>query len=615
MATEESAPEPQEPTRPSAGNGPAGSGDAAAAQLRLRRPLSAWRRIKEHKVVQWTVAYGVAAYTLLHIVQMVSDALDWSHLVVRIVTLCLFLGVPVAATLAWYHGHRALSRISGPELAILTVLLLIAATVLWFLGKPTHEQRAARQGAQTLAPGGSVAPASAATAKSIAVLPFVDMSEQHDQEYFGDGMAEEILGLLASIPELTVIGRTSSFQFKGRGEDLRTIGEKLGVAYVVEGSVRKAGARLRVTAQLIDTQSGAHVWSDSYDRDFGDVLALQNEIAAGIARALQLAVTADVGQPTRRVANREAYALYLRGLALLDRQHEQQLLAAKQILGQALALDPSFLRAAEALALVHIAMGLDEDVPSRSAWREAKAAAEHSLQIDANSACAHGVLGFVRDYDEFACDAAETEIAKAFALNARDPATLYLAAQVSFARGRRDEALSRINASLALDPLNPYAVSTQGALFAMLGDLAGSERAYRRVVAIIPTFDGSHYALSLVALLRGEPAAALAEVQSEYASDAKDLGLALAYQALGRRSESTAALTRLTKADADLWPFGIGLAHAYRGESDDAVRWLEKAYESRDADFILFALSHPLLEPLRSDSRFKALIRKMNLPD
>jgi TolB-like protein/lipoprotein NlpI len=564
--------------------------------------------------VQWTVAYGAAAYTLLHIVQMVSDALDWSHVVVRVVTLCLFLGVPVAATLAWYHGHRALSRISGPELAILTVLLLIAATVLWFLGKPGQEQRAARQDAQTLAPGRSGAQTTAATAKSIAVLPFVDMSEQHDQEYFGDGMAEEILGLLASIPELTVIGRTSSFQFKGRGEDLRTIGEKLGVAYVVEGSVRKAGARLRVTAQLIDTQSGAHVWSDSYDRDFGDVLALQNEIAAGIARALQLAVTADVGRPTRRVENREAYALYLRGLALLDREHEQQLLAAKQALEQALALDPSFLRAAEALALAHIAMGLDEDVPSRIAWGEAKAAAEHALQIDAKSASAHGVLGFVRGYDEFAWDAAETEFAKAFALNPRDPATLYLAAQVSFARGRRDEALSRINASLALDPLNPYALSTQGALLAMLGDLDGSERAYRRVVAIIPTFDGSHYALSLVPLLRGEPAAALAEVQSEYASDAKDLGLALAYQALGRRSDSNAALARLTQADADLWPFGIGLAHAYRGESDEAIEWFEKAYEARDADFILFALSEPLLDPLRSDSRFKALIRKMNLP-
>ena len=173
--------------------------------------------------------------------------------------------------------------------------------------------------------------------KSIAVLPFTDMSEKHDQEYFADGMAEEILDLLVKIPDLKVIGRTSSFQFKGKNDDLRTIGARLGAAYVVEGSVRKAGSRVRVTAQLIDTDSGIHRWAETYDRDFGDVLGLQDEIATGIARALQLAVDAEDNRPLRHLQSTEAYTLYLRGRALQDQTHIAQLLEAARAFDQALA--------------------------------------------------------------------------------------------------------------------------------------------------------------------------------------------------------------------------------------------------------------------------------------
>jgi adenylate cyclase len=199
-------------------------------------PVSVWERIKAHKVVQWTLAYAAAAYTLLHAAEMVSDALDWPHIIVRVVTLILFLVGPVVATLAWYHGHRAQHRVSGTELSILTVLLVIAGGVLWFVGRPTQERPRESSAQPTLVRR----TAAAAPEKSIAVLPFVDMSENKDQEYFADGMAEEILDLLEKVPNLSVIGRTSSFQFKGHSEDLRTIGEELGVANVVEGSVRKA---------------------------------------------------------------------------------------------------------------------------------------------------------------------------------------------------------------------------------------------------------------------------------------------------------------------------------------------------------------------------------------
>jgi TolB-like protein len=315
--------------------------------------LTSWTRVREHKVVQWLLAYAAAAYTLLHIVEMVGGALDWPHVVARIVTLGLFLGAPLVATLAWYHGHRALRWVSGPELAILTVLLFIAGGVLWFMGRPVAEHASGKPIADAPAPLGSSGPLERAPPEtSIAVLPFLDMSEQKDEEYFADGMAEEVIDLLTKIPELRVIGRTSSFSFKGRPDDLRSIGEKLRASYLVEGSVRRANNRVRVTALLIDAHSGTHVWSEAYDRDFGDVLALQDQIASGIARALQLAVGADVRE-VRHLHNTEAYMFYLRGRSAIDRG-DAGVSEAKTYFEQSLSLDPTFLRAAEALALAYV---------------------------------------------------------------------------------------------------------------------------------------------------------------------------------------------------------------------------------------------------------------------
>ena len=199
-------------------------------------------------------------------------------------------------------------------LAIATALAVVAVGVAYLL---TNKLWLSKHVASDLA---KTAAATGVSDKSIAVLPFVDMSEKHDQEYFADGMAEEILDIVAKIPRLTVIGRTSSFQFKGRIEDLRTIGEKLGAAYVVEGSVRKAGARIRVTAQLIDTRSGTHLWSESYYKAYGDVLMLQDEIATAIARALQLTVVArGDARPLRDEHATEAYTIYLRGRLASDK--------------------------------------------------------------------------------------------------------------------------------------------------------------------------------------------------------------------------------------------------------------------------------------------------------
>jgi len=449
--------------------------------------------------------------------------------------------------------------------------------------------------------------------RSIAVLPFVDMSERKDQEYFADGMADEVQSLLTKIPGLTVIGRTSSFQFKGKSDDLRTIGTKLNAAYVVEGSVRKAGLRVRVTAQLIDAKSGTHRWSQTYDRNFGDVLALQDEIAMGIARSLQLAIDVEAARPERRMRSADAYTLYLHGRVAQDR--DPALVESLRDFEQALALDPSFALAAEALALTHVQMGFDEDVPPRVAWQKARQAAERALRIDPNLARAHGVLGVVHALDEFDWSAAEAEFRKALAINPGDPVTLAYAGRVAHMRGLHDEALRNIKASLEIDPLNPYTQRDLGQMLYSNGDYAGAEIAFRKSLSISATFDGNRWNLARILLMRGQIDAALAEAQAEVSADGKDAGLAIIYHAQHRKTDSDAALARLIKESTELWPYGVAVVYGYRGERDKAIEWMQKAVEARDSDIFLGLRGDPEFAFVRADPRYAAMLSKMNLPE
>jgi len=498
---------------------------------------------------------------------------------------------------------------SGSQLRMwLLLIAVVTAVIVGYIGIDRY-----------LLHKGTQLPASSTTAanadKSIAVLPFVDLSEKHDQEYFADGMAEEILDILAKIPQLTVIGRTSSFQFKGHTEDLRAIGEKLRAGYVVEGSVRKTAGRIRVTAQLIDARSGAHLWSDSYDRNFGDVLTLQDEIATSIARAMQVTISARGARPLRDQREIEAYTLYLRGKVALDKFSTTSLLDAQTAFEQALKLDPTLLPAAEGLALTYLDRGSNgNDIGGREAWDYTRSAAQKALQIDANSATAHGVLGYVAAIRDFDWSTAEREFQTALALNPNDPDTLANAGVISGMRGDYHEALRRINASLLLDPLNALTHQIRGLTLYLTGDYSGAEAATKKSLTIYPDIDYSHWLLGLIQLMRGQRDAALREFEADPEVSNRDVGIALVNHALGRKTESDAALARVVKGSGAIWPYGIALVHAYRGERDQAFDWLEKAYVIRDQD-LANLLGDPYLAPLHDDPRWAALMKAMNLAE
>jgi TolB-like protein/Flp pilus assembly protein TadD len=449
--------------------------------------------------------------------------------------------------------------------------------------------------------------------KSIAVLPFVDMSEKKDQAYFADGMAEEILNLLAKIPLLKVIGRTSSFQFKGQDEDLRAIGTKLGVAYVLEGSVRRSSDRVRVTAQLIDTRDGAHLWSETYDRPASDVLQLQGEIATTLARSLEIGIGADSLQSKRRLKNDEVYDLYLRGRYAAERGDADGLAASAAYLRQALDEDPTFADAALALALTYFAQAYN-GLASSIIFEQARQTAEYALKLDPGLGLAHAVLGGIHtDYD-WDWPAADREFKQALARAPHNGLVLSIAANRLIALGDLDGARQMLKEALAYDPLLADAYATLSWTELCSGRYAGAEAAASRLLEIEPSYDWGHIYVGSALMGRGDFEAAVAEMKRESNPMAQATGLAVAYTALGRKVDSDSALRKLIAEGARNYAYEIAEVYGLRGERDNALKWLDRAYVQKDAT-LKWIKRDPSFVKLEADPNYKAFLRKMNLPE
>jgi TolB-like protein len=479
----------------------------------------------------------------------------------------------------------------------------------FWLSKQTPSERPIA----TVAP--VAAPATPAISdKSIAVLPFADMSEKKDQEYFADGMAEEILDLLAKIPGLTVIGRTSSFQFKGRNEDLRTIGTQLNAAYVLEGSIRKSGDQVRITAQLINTRTGTHEWSETYDRHIGDVLKLQDAIAAAVARELQLTVASGSLISHSTIKNADSYDLVLRGRHAADRGDKEGSDEAVMLFQQAIDRDPTSADAAANLALTYVSQVSLGSLGPAAGFEQARRAAASALKLDPQNILANAVMAqihIVYDWDWAGADRLIKQIAS-FAPG--KVAVLLIEASLSSTLGRWDDALRQVKAALAQDPINPLAVQVLSGIQEARGHLAEAEAAARRLLDIRPTYDYGHYNLSLVLLARGDRDASLLEMQQETNDLGKQEGLAVVYYALGRKAEANSALTGMLKDQSDGNALGIAEVYAFRGQPDEAMSWLERAYAQKDP-YLCYIKGDALLKNLGGDPRYKAFLRKMNLPE
>jgi eukaryotic-like serine/threonine-protein kinase len=499
-------------------------------------------------------------------------------------------------------GHLVVKTLAGPRLApidrhnamlatasgIVIVLLVVAA--FWFAWTKR-------------------APETARMTPSIAVLPFADLSPAKDQEYFSDGLAEELLNSLVKMQGLRVAARTSSFQFKGRNEDLRVIGQKLNVATVLEGSVRKQGQRVRISAQLIQVSDGFHLWSDAYERDLTDIFAVQEEIARSVAGSLRVTLLGEKA-PSPRATSVEAYNAYLQGKYFHARPTKENLEKAIAYYEQAISLDPSYAPAWAALSRAHsVEAGAYGPVQEYSRAREA---AERALALDPNLADSHAAVGEIKldyDWDWAGADAAYQ---RALALEAGNAEVVERAASLAATLNRFEEALPLSRRAVELDPLRASALQALAFNAWWAGRLDEAEAAVRKGLELDPQFPWLHTLLSRVYLARSRPQEALAEAERDTAPVFRLQGLALACHALARKRESDRALAKLISKYQATAAFQIAEVYAFRGETNTAFTWLERAYDQRDGG-LTFTKGDPLLMSLERDPRYAVFLRKMRL--
>jgi TolB-like protein len=463
----------------------------------------------------------------------------------------------------------------------------------------------------------SARPARAATEiqipeKSIAVLPFVDMSEKHDQEYFSDGLSEELLDLLAKTQGLEVIARTSSFYFKGKQVTIAEIANTLHVAHLLEGSVRKAGRTMRVTAQLIRAKDGVHLWSDTYDRDLKDVFKVQDEIAGAVVKALQVKLLSSPAKGESEPRNPDAYNLYLQGQYFARRASNVDVARGIASLRQAIALSPAFAPAHAELAGAYLYDATFGSAP-QTRLADARAEADEALRLDPTLPLAHNVRSQLAivfwDWT-----GAKTQLGEALAFAPRDPEALFRRGVLARALGHPAEALVDFHKGLELDPLRVVSHVQLAMLLDALGRPDEARAAAETAIAINPTASKAHLLLGLLELTAGHLDGASAAMEREPAEYYRLEGEAIVAFASKRMAESDALLRRLIEAHQDTAAVQIAQAYAYRGERNKALDWLERAVAQRDPG-IVNVKTDPMFAGLRGDARYKAVLRKMNLPE
>jgi adenylate cyclase len=586
--------------------------------------VSLWSRIKEHKIVQWTVAYAAFAFVALHVATLVSDALEWPHAVVRAVTLVLIFGLPITPIIAWYHGVRALRRVSVPEVFLIVLLLVIAGALLWHLPRPAGEGDTAK----TIGPAVAV-PVKPETTEaafsppphSIAVLPFVNMSGDATQDYFSDGISEELLNALSRLNDLQVVARTSSFSFRGQNVDVSTIAHKLNVGAVLEGSVRRVGNTVRITTQLINTVTGFHLWSETYDRLFKDILKVQTEVATAVARQLEIKLTGNASAKFEigGTSNPNAYDAYLRARRLYEGDifGSDTLRAALAELDQAIALDSDYAgaHALRANMLVNLAYISTNVQTARDLRKQSLASAEHAVALAPSFGDAHAVLGRVR-YEFFNLVGAAAEFDRALALAPGSAFVQRIVAVYTAFLGHFDTAISAAGRAVSLDPENYLVYRQQAQTLVYARRYGEALAAAQHGQALYPGSPDLNGWLSVILFLSGqvEQARQLCETPtSPLHEDSRHLCLALVYQALGRQADAEHELEQFKTLDGDADAYNYATIYAQRGDAVSALQWLTKTEHLRDPSLIALKVD-PLLDPIRNEPQFEALLARMKFP-
>jgi TolB-like protein len=517
-----------------------------------------------------------------------------------------------AATQAAGPTPRAPARSPSTRPSKRTAIVMLSLTGVAIAGFAVDRLWLSNRRVASTAVIPATAPAPAAPRipdKSVAVLPFADMSEKKDQEFFSDGLAEEVLDRLAQIANLRVIARTSSFSFKGKQDDIPTIAAKLGVTHVLEGSVRKEGHHLRVTAQLVRAETGDHLWSQTYDLELSDIFKVQDQIATAVVEALKLHITGSATS-IRTTNNPDALALLMEANYFSQRVNKENLLHSVELCRKAIGLDPSYAEAWARLSINYEA--LKYYFPAGGYQEKAQEAAARAIRADPNNAMGHGAMIYILlEKGDFA---GVRDHIHAQELDPRPEARhtnakgLYL-----LAIGDWTSAIENYRAALKLDPISPVLLTNMGNALLGGGQLADAKLALERVISGAPQLDGSHSNLAFVLLRQGAANLALMEAQRELDPESKRFMLVPIFRALGRLPESDAMLADIEARYGKTAPVTVAEAYALAGLRDQTFIWLERALALRDP--ALQSIRGDIyLQALHTDSRFTLLLSKLDLP-
>ena len=556
--------------------------------------MSLYQELKRRNVLRVAIAYLAGSWLLVEVAETIFPLFGFDDAPARILVIVLAIGFPIFLLFSWVFEitpeglkkekdiDRAASvtHKTGKQLDRIIIVLLALALGYFafdkFILDPVEDAELVEETAQQVRSDVLV---ESYGDKSIAVLPFVNMSDDAGNEYFSDGISEELLNLLAKIPELRVISRSSAFYFKGKDVKLADVARELNVAHILEGSVRKSGNQVRITAQLIEASSDTHLWSETYDRTLDDIFFIQDEIAGSVVDALKLTLFDDA--PRAEPIDPEAYALYLQAVHVGDKHTAETLEQSNVMLKQALALAPNYARAWRLLARNYDAQAEQGSIPREEGKALAREALNQALSIDPELAIAHGLLGLfaARDNDWVA---AARHIRRGLSLEPNNPSLHAYSALLLVTLGRLDEAIAIQEYLVAHDPLNRIGRNNLSLWYLAAGRPDEVIVTARTMLMLNPGSAVWHFFQGLALLSKGENEAALKAILQEPEEVLRLRSLVMAYHALGQILESDAALAELIGKYGQHQPYNIASVLAYRSEVDRTFVWLDKAVADGD---------------------------------
>jgi TolB-like protein/Tfp pilus assembly protein PilF len=584
--------------------------------------VSFFSELQRRNVFRVTAAYVISAWLLAQVADLVlnnTGAPDW---VMQAILLVLLLGLAPVVFFSWAYEvtpegikresdvdqSGSITHITRRKLdRAITIVLVLAVAYLAvdkFMLDPLRDRELLESTADAVPvslPQSGV--------KTIAVLPFVNMSDDADNEYFADGLSEELLNMLVKVPQLQVAARTSSFSFKGKDAKISDIARELNVSHVLEGSVRKSGDQLRITAQLIKADDGFHLWSETFDRTLDEIFVVQDEIAMKVTNALEVTL---LGTSEMDV-NADSYALYLRGIYFVRQRGPQNILTASKYLEEAVAADPSNYVAWASLAAAYNEMVNFAVITRSEGVPLVRSALDQALRGNPDDAFVRGAEGYIKKNLFWDWKGALEAVDRAYTLEPRNPVARNWRASLFVSIGRIEEAVRLYNESYALDPFSLSLHSSLGIAYTKLHRYDEAIELFSKQLEINPDYHWSHGNKGKAYLFQGDAERALIEIQKNPENIFKASSLPVVYHSLGRAAESDAALQSLiSEYSLEGSSYFVATVYSWRGENDKAFEWLEKAYQANDTG-IAYMLSENLFVPLLDDPRWPEFLEKVGL--